>query len=83
MRRRKHFAGTPRDQAIRFDRMRSERYEVIAFCTCNSSVKREAFLRVGGFDLKFSMAAPTATTTILPSVWAMRVDALYMIRKRG
>jgi GT2 family glycosyltransferase len=53
MRRRKHFAGTSRDQAIRFDRMRSERYEVIAFCTCNSSVKREAFFRIGGFDESF------------------------------
>jgi len=47
------FAGTPGDQAIRFDRMRLERYEVITFCTCNSSVKREAFFRVGGFDESF------------------------------
>jgi len=57
MTRGKYFAGTPRDQAIRFDRMRSERYEVIAFCTCNSSVKREAFFRVGGFDESFHGSA--------------------------
>jgi len=42
-----------RDQALRFDRMRPERCEVIAFCTCNSSVKRDAFFRVGGFDESF------------------------------
>jgi GT2 family glycosyltransferase len=47
------FPGTPRDQAIGFDRMRSDRYEVVAFCTCNSSVRREAFFRVGGFDESF------------------------------
>jgi GT2 family glycosyltransferase len=49
----KPFLGTLRDQAIGFDRMRLERYEVISFCTCNSSVKREAFFRVGGFDESF------------------------------
>lgn len=46
-------AGTPCDQVIGFDRMQSVRYEVISFCTCNSSVRREAFFRVGGFDESF------------------------------
>src|SRR5947207_107426 len=45
--------GTPSGQVMSFDRMRSSRYEVVSFCTCNSSVTREAFLRVGGFDEAF------------------------------
>jgi len=47
------FAGTPRDQALRFDRARPERYTAIAFCTCNSSCSRAAFFKVGGFDESF------------------------------
>src|SRR5262249_30615959 len=46
-------SGTPFSQAMSFDRMRRLRYEVISFCTCNSSVRREAFFRVGGFDEAF------------------------------
>ncbi len=47
------FAGTPRDQALRFDRARPQRYHAIAFCTCNSSCTRAAFFKVGGFDESF------------------------------
>lgn len=47
------FAGTARDQAIRFDRMRPERYAAASFCTCTSSCTRDAFFRVGGFDESF------------------------------
>jgi GT2 family glycosyltransferase len=46
-------SGTPSSQALGFDRMRPSRYEVVSFCTCNSSVTREAFFRVGGFDEAF------------------------------
>lgn len=47
------FAGSPRDQALRFDRARPVRCRAIAFCTCNSSCTRRAFFKVGGFDEAF------------------------------
>jgi GT2 family glycosyltransferase len=46
-------SGTPSSQAMSFDRMRPSRYAVVSFCTCNSSVRREAFFRVCGFDEAF------------------------------
>lgn len=46
-------SGSPVSQVISFDRMQPNRCEVVSFCTCNSSVRREAFFRVGGFDESF------------------------------
>jgi glycosyltransferase involved in cell wall biosynthesis len=40
--------------ALFFDRNSALRYEVATFCTCNGSIRRSEFLRVGGFDENFS-----------------------------
>lgn len=50
---RERILGTLMSQVISFDRMQSHRCEVVSFCTCNSSVRREAFFRVAGFDESF------------------------------
>lgn len=54
---RKRIPGTFMSQVLGFDRMQSHRCEVVSFCTCNSSVRREAFFRVAGFDESFHGAA--------------------------
>ncbi len=41
-------------QALFFDRNSDRRYEVATFCTCNGSIRRSEFLKVGGFDENFS-----------------------------
>ena len=41
-------------QALSFDRDSSRRVTVSTFCTCNGSIRRDAFLAVGGFDENFS-----------------------------
>jgi GT2 family glycosyltransferase len=42
------------NQAIRFPRDSDMATEVCSFCTCNGSVRKDAFLCVGGFDEHFS-----------------------------
>lgn len=44
---------SPLQQAIWFDRTATQAQEVCAFCTCNGSVRRSAFLAIGGFDELF------------------------------
>src|SRR5262249_48468496 len=41
-------------QALSFDRNSDRRVFVHTFCTCNSSIRRSEFLRVGGFDEHFT-----------------------------
>ncbi len=41
-------------QALGFDRDSSRRVWVTTFCTCNGSIRRDAFLAVGGFDENFT-----------------------------
>lgn len=41
-------------QALSFDRDSSRRVWVATFCTCNGSIRRDAFLAVGGFDENFT-----------------------------
>jgi GT2 family glycosyltransferase len=41
-------------QVLSFDRNSDRRTFVHTFCTCNSSIRRSEFLRVGGFDEHFS-----------------------------
>jgi GT2 family glycosyltransferase len=41
-------------QALSFDRNSDRRAFVHTFCTCNSSIRRSEFLRVGGFDEHFT-----------------------------
>jgi len=41
-------------QALSFNRNSDRRTFVHTFCTCNSSIRRSAFLRVGGFDEHFT-----------------------------
>jgi GT2 family glycosyltransferase len=41
-------------QVLSFDRNTDRRTFVYTFCTCNSSIRRSEFLRVGGFDEHFS-----------------------------
>ena len=41
-------------QALSFDRDSSRRVWVTTFCTCNGSIRRDAFLAVGGFDENFT-----------------------------
>jgi GT2 family glycosyltransferase len=45
---------TPLQQALWFDRNSSKPKQVCTFCTCNSSVRRIAFVAVGGFDELFT-----------------------------
>jgi GT2 family glycosyltransferase len=40
--------------ALGFDRGGDRRFQVHTFCTCNGSIRRSEFLRVGGFDEHFS-----------------------------
>jgi len=40
--------------ALHFGRVGHQRYQVNTFCTCNGSIRRSEFLRVGGFDENFS-----------------------------
>lgn len=47
----------PLEQVLRFPRGSRCRSEVTTFCTCNSSVRRFAFLSVGGFDESFRGAS--------------------------
>jgi GT2 family glycosyltransferase len=49
--------GPPVIQLLRFDRSSTEGAAVAVFSTCNGSVRREAFLSVGGFDENFSGAS--------------------------
>jgi len=48
---------SPLGQLIAFDRSRPEPAELAVFSTCNGSIKREAFERVGGFDAGFAGAS--------------------------
>ena len=41
-------------QALHFSRDSAQRYEVATFCTCNGSILRSEFYRIGGFDENFS-----------------------------
>jgi cellulose synthase/poly-beta-1,6-N-acetylglucosamine synthase-like glycosyltransferase len=44
---------SPLQQALWFDRNGDRRQQVCTFCTCNSSVRRSAWVAVGGFDERF------------------------------
>jgi GT2 family glycosyltransferase len=44
---------TPLQQALWFNRNGDRRQQVCTFCTCNSSVRRSAWLAVDGFDERF------------------------------
>lgn len=45
---------SPLQQALWFDRNGNNPQRVCTFCTCNSSVRRSAFLAIGGFDELFT-----------------------------
>jgi GT2 family glycosyltransferase len=47
-------ALSPLQQALWFDRNSDHRCFIITFCTCNSSIRREIFLSVGGLDESFT-----------------------------
>jgi GT2 family glycosyltransferase len=45
---------SPLQQALWFDRNGDQAQKVCTFCTCNSAVRRSAFLAIGGFDELFT-----------------------------
>ncbi|MBK0399750.1 glycosyltransferase family 2 protein [Limibaculum sp. M0105] len=47
----------PAVQPLTFPRNSKVRQEVCTFCTCNSSVRRENFMEIGGFDENFQGAS--------------------------
>lgn len=47
----------PAVQPIIFPRHAKVRQDVCAFCTCNASVRRDAFMAIGGFDENFKGAS--------------------------
>jgi GT2 family glycosyltransferase len=49
--------GPPVIQLLRFDRSSPRKTAVAVFSTCNGSVRRDAFLSVGGFDENFAGAS--------------------------
>jgi GT2 family glycosyltransferase len=47
-------AGNPLEAVLTFNRSSHDRRTVCTFCTCNGSMRRDAFLAVGGFDENFA-----------------------------
>lgn len=48
--------ASPLQQALWFSRNIEQRCKICSFCTCNSSIRRNAFLSIGGFDINLSFS---------------------------